>query len=1774
MARALCLALAPTVYAAGPLVTLTNAPVSMEIVPRPLPSGHAVVPVSGTVNSNGYDDVVLRVTREGGAYLSITQALSYAGDTALFAFSPAIVPELANYDFEIAVRQGLNETPFAVADDVAAGDIHIIQGQSNADANMYNGSASANEHTFLRTFGMNSDNEASTTTNQDWLMATGDGSRNKVGGVGQWGLRMGRLLVDTYNIPIAILNGAHGGRPIGFFQRNDADHEDLSTNYGRLLYRARVADVTNAVRGVLWYQGESDGGAGQTHEDGFIALYQDWKENYPSIERVYIQQLRVGCGVSKDDVDLRDRQRRLPDTFADMSVMSTTGLNGHDGCHYAYATGYKLLGERTFALVARDLYGAPDNPNIEAPNISHAMFADAGGTEVLIHTRNPTDELVFDSGAETDWILNGTAVTVMSGTASGNRIFLSLSGSASAASGITYTGHSGSGPWVTNAAGVGLLTFSIVPITTPTGVPDTPTGLTGQAVSSSRVSLEWDTVTNATSFSIRRDGVVIASASGLDYTDTGLTELTSYDYSVAGVNINGTSTWSSVVPVSTPEAPPAPGTPQGLQAFVLSSNAVRLTWQSVSNGEWYAVQRDGVIVDTPSVTNVIDSGLTPATEYTYAVAAANGGGTSAWSSAVVVTTATGSVYADVPEAADYVLIYSLDIPDGANFSGGTAIPYATDNSRQAMPYGFDRVAFYMVLDSKWVFVSMDDFSHGDLQRIGIPHSTYNPVAHQGIVRNVNVYASPGAGVTTGTNIQTGNIEMWPGSYSASLDVGIPGASGSVFDFGDQNSSGTGSGYGSFQIHNHGAGEVLLAYNRWGTGSDTDDLGIGNSPSGHPDYTFEQTAASYTDKRLQIFVRPRLGDPAQRATHLAEDVRSKVAEAADYNLVYDVDIPAGPLKFNGEQIPYTLDLSHTMMSSIARIAYYMQLDTNWVFVSMDPFTQDARLLGVPSRGPAGNDGTVFQQLVENMNVYAGGGATVTTGTVFQSGNIEFWSRNYNGNNGAGIPNATSSFDFGDTVDASVYTHYGSMQIHNHDIDGDGAGTAGETLMAFNRWGKHATSQSDWGIGNRAGANTDWTFAENADSYNTRRLQVFAQPRVYAHVPAAAGYEIIYGLEIPDTGNFRNSTRVPYSIDRSTVPLPYGYDRVAYYFELDDGDGLEWVFVSMDDYTAQNLKLLALPHNAANPVVHQRMVENMDVYASPGANVATGTGLQTGNIEIWPSNYDAANDLAVPNASAGDYDFGDECTGGTGAGYGSFQVCNHDLDGVGPGTEGEVIFAYNRWGSSGNSDMGIGNATNGSPDWTFAQNAADYTIKNLQILVHPRTESPGLTALHTNVPESRKYELVYDLPIPTSAAHNSQMIPYMVDRSGVIPHSFGRIAYYMELDSQWAYASMDAFTDDPGLIGVPSRGPNGNDGTVFQQIVSNMNVYASPAAGVTTGRGLQTGNIEFWSFNYGQSNAAGIPNAVNDTYDFGDEHAGANDYGSMQIHSHDMDGTGPGSNGETLMAYNRWGASPTLNSDLGIGNRSTGQPDWTFAGNAGTYSNRNLKVLVQPRVYANVPEARHFTVVYALEIPREGKTNFHRQDIAYCIDRAVQLNGQPFVRFAYYLELKKPGEDLQWVYVSFNAFTDDLTEICIPNVDAGRIWQQDVASMNVFASANASVTTGTGIQVGNIEFWPNDYGVNNAAGVPGASDTTYDSGDYVDLSVPAGYGSMQIHNHGVGETVLAYNGWGSLMGTGDLGIGNQPTNSPDWTHKDNAGLYEIANLFILAQTPRDGSVLILR
>jgi hypothetical protein len=205
-----------------------------------------------------------------------------------------------------------------------------------------------------------------------------------------------------------------------------------------------------------------------------------------------------------------------------------------------------------------------------------------------------------------------------------------------------------------------------------------------------------------------------------------------------------------------------------------------------------------------------------------------------------------SITSNVPEASQYKVVYELNIPNNM-----TALSYA-QNLSGSSGVTFNRVAYYMELDSKWVWVSMNKFNPSlSLAHLGIPFGI-SSIFFQQIVSGMNVLGSSNSGVTNASNI-SGNIEIWPHCYGTNTGLGGIGGNAGNYDLDDQINA-TNNCYGSFQVHNYVANQTIFAYNNFNGGTTNDDLGIGNNTGNtNPDWTFMNNAASYTTKKLFVLV---------------------------------------------------------------------------------------------------------------------------------------------------------------------------------------------------------------------------------------------------------------------------------------------------------------------------------------------------------------------------------------------------------------------------------------------------------------------------------------------------------------------------------------------------------------------------------------------------------------------------------------------------------------------------------------------------------------------------------------------------------------------------------------------------------------------------------------------------------------------------------------------------------------------------------------------------------
>lgn len=307
-------------------------------------------------------------------------------------------------------------------------------------------------------------------------------------------------------------------------QRDDADLNNLADSgtttyrvYNRLRYRAMQAKVAGGVRAIFYYQGESDVNNAAQHVNGFASLMADWQVDYPAVEKVFVTQLHVGCSTSRELPALRDIQRLLPEIYEKVRVNSSNGLTTHtDNCHYPFTGGYETHGLNVFKQVARDLYGAPDGPNIDAPNPQGVEWGDPAGTRLRIVLQKPGAQITVDAAALPDFRLNGSSAVLLSSSVTNSAIELQYDRPVTGATSLDYLAHIGNAAgWVRNANGVGLLAFS-EPITSdlPFITVTSPTAVT-QLGSGDAIPLSATVATSAGTVSkteIFVDGILYASA--------------------------------------------------------------------------------------------------------------------------------------------------------------------------------------------------------------------------------------------------------------------------------------------------------------------------------------------------------------------------------------------------------------------------------------------------------------------------------------------------------------------------------------------------------------------------------------------------------------------------------------------------------------------------------------------------------------------------------------------------------------------------------------------------------------------------------------------------------------------------------------------------------------------------------------------------------------------------------------------------------------------------------------------------------------------------------------------------------------------------------------------------------------------------------------------------------------------------------------------------------------------------------------------------------------
>ncbi|WP_375446334.1 sialate O-acetylesterase [uncultured Fibrella sp.] len=492
-------------------VVFQTLPRNFQLFPRN-PSNQAVVLVEGTVTDASVRRLTMQLDRAGT--INQSQQVNLTASRT-FRFDPIIRAELAEYTLRIYLhRLPGDSTLVAERKRLVCGDVFLIYGQSNAIGGAGLDKIAVNDQ-FLRQCGYVYG--ADIVASMQWTPAL-----QPYAAVGAFGLYLGEAIQKRAQIPIGLLTGAEGGANIGqLADRNTNNPADLTTFYGRLLYRTQWAGVQNQIKAIIYKQGEAEAGSSTAnYPANFERLYRMLRQDYGPNPRLYVSQINVLSDGSPDAGALRDFQRRLPEIYPEgVSNIATVGTAEYDGLHYGLG-GSRQIGYEQADQILRDLYASGASEQVNSPNVR----------QVFQNSRNDTLTIVFEPAMQMRWSVdslltkNGQTYTrrlidlfladgqkgqFTGGSAEANRVYLALRqpGIVQALSYFpSFYGEAPrgfyDGPTLRNQLGIRAFTFDRYPVAR--ALPST-TNLVVTRTTRQEISLSWTAgTTEATAVLVER----------------------------------------------------------------------------------------------------------------------------------------------------------------------------------------------------------------------------------------------------------------------------------------------------------------------------------------------------------------------------------------------------------------------------------------------------------------------------------------------------------------------------------------------------------------------------------------------------------------------------------------------------------------------------------------------------------------------------------------------------------------------------------------------------------------------------------------------------------------------------------------------------------------------------------------------------------------------------------------------------------------------------------------------------------------------------------------------------------------------------------------------------------------------------------------------------------------------------------------------------------------------------------------------------------------------
>jgi hypothetical protein len=459
------------------------------------------VPVSGHIEINGFTHMSMSVYKEGQTVAYSKSILEYKGSSkAPFSMISKIKAELAEYTIEIYACRSGDSTLLTTRTKIIAGDFYIINGQSNAAAVVsYQVTAPEYVNKYSRTLGRTPDNYIGFTA-ADTLWKTPDWVTPAEG---YWGRDLQRQIIETYRIPVCVINGAIPGTNIAqHLDRNESNPQNPGTLYGHLLYRVAKSQATR-VRGFFWYQGEEDAwNSPDFYSDRFDRLMKYWQADYPMVDKFIIVQINIMDRPHYASGALRDFQRRTKYLYPKTDHFTVMGLGPLvDNIHYT-PEGYARLAKQLSNYLGPKVYQAASAHDVDAPDIQKIFYSKSKDAITLVFDENQTmkwqTDTVYDNirtELKNQFFLDGDEsrpAPISSWAVAANRITVHFTEPVNATR-LNYLRSYKEGyyhgPFLYNTNGVGAFSFHEVAIYAALNDPN----LSASVTAVNTVQLQWKT---------------------------------------------------------------------------------------------------------------------------------------------------------------------------------------------------------------------------------------------------------------------------------------------------------------------------------------------------------------------------------------------------------------------------------------------------------------------------------------------------------------------------------------------------------------------------------------------------------------------------------------------------------------------------------------------------------------------------------------------------------------------------------------------------------------------------------------------------------------------------------------------------------------------------------------------------------------------------------------------------------------------------------------------------------------------------------------------------------------------------------------------------------------------------------------------------------------------------------------------------------------------------------------------------------------------------------